>query len=381
MRFKLNPEQRNNALSWAFAGILVLLVYLTIQNFSIVIGLLTALYRILFPFVVGFVIAFLISPLMLRIENQLLVKIKLKKEVKRVLATLSAMIVAFGLLGLFVSIILPQVFDSVNQLLIQLPNYIVTAERFLTNLFNSLNIQDEVSAMLYEISEDILATVANLAREYLPMILNYSLQLANLIFRLLIGIIVAIYIMIDRERFALQFKKLTYALLSEKEADDVIYVTRISSKMFSNFIVGKTIDSFIVGVLCFIGMSILGWPYAILISVVIGVTNMIPVFGPFIGAVPGFFILFIVNPITAFWFLLFVLFLQQLDGNIIGPLILGDSTGLPSLWVMFAIILGGGFFGIIGMFIGVPVFAIIYIIVKSIVKKRLQDKAIEIEEK
>ena len=148
--------------------------------------------------------------------------------------------------------------------------------------------------------------------------------------------------------------------------------------MFNSFIIGKTVDSLIVGVICYIVMLIFGWPYPVLISLIIGVTNMIPVFGPFIGAIPALFLLFIVDPSAALWFALFIIILQQIDGNIIGPLILQDSMGLPSLWIMFAIILGGGFFGLVGMFLGVPVFAVVYVIIKEIVNQRLIDKEIEV---
>ena len=148
--------------------------------------------------------------------------------------------------------------------------------------------------------------------------------------------------------------------------------------MFNSFIIGKTVDSLIVGVICYIVMLIFRWPYPVLISLIIGVTNMIPVFGPFIGAIPALFLLFIVDPSAALWFALFIIILQQIDGNIIGPLILQDSMGLPSLWIMFAIILGGGFFGLVGMFLGVPVFAVVYVIIKEIVNQRLIDKEIEV---
>jgi predicted PurR-regulated permease PerM len=209
------------------------------------------------------------------------------------------------------------------------------------------------------------------------MILNFSWNFVSVLIRTVIGFIVSIYILLDRERFTVQFRKLTYAIFSKKQSERLFEISKLSARMFNSFIIGKTVDSLIVGVICYIFMLIFGWPYPVLISLIIGVTNMIPVFGPFIGAIPALFLLFIVDPSAALWFALFIIILQQIDGNIIGPLILQDSMGLPSLWIMFAIIIGGGFFGLIGMFLGVPVFAIIYVIVKEIVNQRLKDKEIE----
>ena len=156
----------------------------------------------------------------------------------------------------------------------------------------------------------------------------------------------------------------------------LIQLSRLTSRMFNSFIIGKMIDSLIIGVICFIGMLIMRLPFAVLISFIVGLTNMIPVFGPFIGAVPGIFILFIVDPIYSLIFAVFVLLLQQFDGNILGPMILGDQLGLPSLWVMFSIIVGGGMFGILGMFLGVPVFAVLYVVVRGFVSGRLKEKNI-----
>jgi len=154
----------------------------------------------------------------------------------------------------------------------------------------------------------------------------------------------------------------------------LISITHTSNRIFTGFISGKILDSLIIGVLCFIGMSIFNLPMAMLVSVIVGVTNVIPYFGPFIGAIPGALIVFLVDPIKAFWFMLFILALQQFDGNILGPYILGDSIGLPAFWVIFAILVFGSIFGVLGMFIGVPTFAVIYSIIKMWIESRLEKK-------
>lgn len=378
MRYKLKPEQKDQTISLVIAGIIVVSFYFFVQNFPIVRAIISRLLSVMLPFVVGFAIAFLVAPLMNYIEKRLLKEISLSGKIKRRIAALAAMVVAIGLIVLAFLILLPQLVLSINQLINLLPTYISAAESYFNDLIVQLNITPEFRDILISTGIDLIGSWGDIARNYLPLIIGYSWTLVSLVFRILVGLIIALYILLERERFGLQFKKITYAFFPVKDADRLVRLTSISGKTFTNFLVGKTIDSIIVGFLCFIGMTIFGWPYALLISVIIAITNMIPVFGPFIGAIPSIFILFIVNPMYTIWFALFILVLQQLDGNIIGPLILGDSMGLPSLWIMFAIIVGGGFFGIIGMFLGVPVFAIIYVIIKEIVTSRLVKKEIDV---
>ncbi len=379
MRYKLKPEQKDQSISLAIAGISVLSFYFLVQNFPVIRQTISNLLSILLPFVVGFAIAFLVAPLMNYIERRLLKDAKISMKFKRRVAATISMMVAIGIIVLGFYILLPQLVSSVNQLTMLLPNYIIAAEQFFNDWIIALDIRPEVTDILIGSGVDLIATLGDIARTYLPRIIGYTWGFASLILRMLIGLIIALYILLERERFGLQFKKITYAFFLKQDADRLVQLASISGKTFTNFLVGKTIDSIIIGLLCFIGMTIFNWPYALLISVIIGITNMIPVFGPFIGAIPSIFILFIVNPMYTLWFALFILVLQQIDGNIIGPLILGDSMGLPSLWIMFAIIVGGGFFGIIGMFLGVPIFAIIYVIVKEIVNQRLSKKQLEID--
>lgn len=379
MRYKLKPEQKDQSISLAIAGIAVLSFYFLVQNFPVIRQTISNLLSILLPFVVGFAIAFLVAPLMNYIEKRLLKDAKISIKFKRRVAATISMMVAVGIIVLGFYILLPQLVSSINQLTVLLPNYIIAAEQFFNDWIIALDIRPEVTDILIGSGVDLIANLGEIARTYLPRIIGYTWGFASLILRILIGLIIALYILLERERFGLQIKKITYAFFLKQDADRLVQLASISGKTFTNFLVGKTIDSIIIGLLCFIGMTIFNWPYALLISVIIGITNMIPVFGPFIGAIPSIFILFIVNPMYTLWFALFILVLQQLDGNIIGPLILGDSMGLPSLWIMFAIIVGGGFFGIIGMFLGVPVFAIIYVIVKEIVNQRLSKKQLEIE--
>ena len=193
-------------------------------------------------------------------------------------------------------------------------------------------------------------------------------------FNVLIGIIISIYVLMSKEEFIGQSKKLMYALLPGKSANAVIHTVHKSNEIFGGFISGKLLDSLIIGILCFICLSLMKMPYTVLVSVIVGVTNVIPFFGPYLGAIPSAILIMLANPIQGVYFILFILILQQFDGNILGPAILGESTGLSSFWVVFAILVGGGIFGILGMIIGVPAFAVIFYVFRRTVNHILKKK-------
>ena len=202
------------------------------------------------------------------------------------------------------------------------------------------------------------------------------LNIVSEIFNAVIGLIVSIYILFSKETFVRQSKKCVYAVLSARHANMVLHLTTKSNDIFGGFIIGKLIDSAIIGVLCFVGLSILKMPYVMLVSVIVGVTNIIPFFGPYIGAVPSTILIMLANPIQGVYFVIFILLLQQFDGNILGPKILGNSTGLSAFWVIVAILLGGGLFGFVGMVMGVPTFAVLYYIVQMLVNNHLERKSL-----
>ena len=199
-----------------------------------------------------------------------------------------------------------------------------------------------------------------------------SSSIYTLVFQMFVGMIAAFYLLMDKEKFSSQIKKLCYGLFKPKTCEILIYWTRRAHKIFSGFITGKILDSMIIGMFCYAGMVLFRIEYPLLISVIVGVTNIIPFFGPFIGAIPSVLILLIVNPLSALWFLVFILILQQIDGNVIGPFILGDYVGLSPFWIMLAIMVGSGLFGFAGMLLSVPLFALVYAIVRATVEARLK---------
>ena len=333
----------------------------------------STLTGILMPFIYGAVIAYLLKPVCNTIEGFL--RRFIPEKMKGLISALSiALTILLGLLLIYAlcMMIIPQLITSVTTLyytaqrniarFVQWANHVEFIENnqqimdLLNNAYDTLNtsVDNLVKTKLLPSMQNILSGAA-------IGVLNVVTWAKNLV----IGIIVAVYMLASRKRFVQQAKLVLYSVFKPVWAGRIIEEIQYADKMFGGFINGKIMDSAIIGVLCYIGCLIFKFPSALLVSVIIGVTNVIPFFGPFIGAIPATLLILIQNPIKALWFLLFVLVLQQVDGNIIGPKILGNTTGLSSFWVLFAILLFGGLWGFAGMIVGVPLFAVIYDVIKK----------------
>ena len=379
MKVKFSQQTKENAIAFVIAGSILILLYFSILNFHVVKSFFSLAASVLMPFIIGFAAAFLLHPIMMFIETKVLGKVKMKQQTKRKISAGLAMFVMILIVLGFLFLIFPSISDSVIKLSSQIGNYATNAEAIISETIELYPQTADFLTWFFDVGQDTLMDVVDYLKNMIPTILGYSIRLVTAVFDFIIGLIIALYIMFDRERFYTQIKKVAYTLFPVPVVKQFRDLANLSSQMFNSFIVGKIVDSTIIGILCYIGMSLIGFDFALLISFIVGVTNVIPFFGPFIGAVPGVVILFIVNPIDSLWFALFVLALQQFDGNILGPLILGDSMGIPTLYVMFAILVGGGFFGVLGMFLGVPVFSVIYVVVKKVVENQLAKKNIIVE--
>lgn len=335
---------------------------------------------ILAPFVYGGVVAYLLRPLCNTYESFFtdVFPKKLKKTANSVAVGLS---LVTGILVVYALIIMiaPQLYESVLSLWRSLPDKISQFLGWATAVFG----EDEELLHLFNTSSQALyAELETWAQNTLvPYITNIVsaagssvMKVLNFLYDLLIGLIVAVYLLGSRKKFARQSVLLVRSTLKPKWANLFLEEIAFIDRMFGGFIDGKILDSAIIGVLCYIGCLIFNFPNPLLIAAIVGITNVIPFFGPFIGAIPSTFLILIEDPIKALWFVLFVLVLQQLDGNIIGPAILGDRTGLSSFWVLFTIILCGGLWGIVGMIIAVPLFAVIYDTIKRFVRRGLHRK-------
>ncbi|MBO4432915.1 MAG: AI-2E family transporter [Clostridia bacterium] len=342
----------------------------------------TKIISVLSPVIIGLVIAYLVNP-MVRFFDKGILKIigkKAKKPEKAarvadVISVLLAILVfAIVIVGLF-WLVIPQLIDSVSDFVKSLPNNMEKVSDWGKNVLKENKRFQTVFASAIDYGEKWLKTdLAKFASNAAANLASGVLSVMNFLKNFGLGLIFAIYLLFNKDRMVNQSKKMLFALLSEKTVSKILSWLSTSHKVFSGFINGKLLDSLIMGVLCFIGTTILGIPYALLVSVIVGVTNLIPVFGPYIGGVPSALLVLIANPMKGLYFIILVIFLQLLDGNFIGPKILGDKTGLSNFWVMFAIVVGGGLFGVIGMLVGVPAFAVIYYAFVVFVNYKLKKK-------
>ena len=339
----------------------------------------------MYPFIIGFAIAYLLNFILKFYEHTILDNVqgssKLKKGHKRSISLILTYLTAAGIFYLFVHFIVPQLIDSIMGLVNDVPMYVDNATKLFDDVMKETNLSPEYTALIQEQMNKYINIIMDFAKEVIPVVGNTLKMIASSIWNIVLGIIISVYLLIDKEYFFAINRKITCALFSDKMASRIFELTHRTNEIFGKFLSGKIIDSAIIGVLSFVVFSIFKIPYTLLISVIIGVTNIIPFFGPFIGAIPSFIIILFVSPTKALIFLILIFIIQQIEGNIIGPKILGDSIGISAFWILFAILVAGEFMGLVGMIIGVPVFAIIYSVIKEDVEYKLKNKDLPTETK
>ena len=340
-------------------------------------GFLSQLTGILSPFLVGGALAFIQMPIARRVETFLcrtLFRKSLKTRAPRVMSAIFSILVVILFLLIFLNILLPQVITSVNALVKQVTAFVNENDDQINTLLKRAGIISADVDPLNSVWQNILSSVGKYA-DILPRVLRTSYNLVySVVFKTLIGLIVSFYLLIDSKRMSRKCKQICYALLDKEQAERLILWSRKANRLFAGFTTGKIVDSIVVGIICYIVMLLMGLEYPLLISVIIGVTNVLPFFGPFIGAIPSILILAIVNPPSALKFAIFILVLQQLDGNLIGPKILGDYVGISPMLTMAAILIGSGMLGFVGLIIAVPICALIYALIHSYIEGKLVEK-------
>ena len=357
-----------------------------IFNVKEIVQFLKALVNVLQPVLIGIVIAYLLNPIVNFMERRGTVtaqKLKWKKitpnQIRMISVAVTEILAIIVILGIG-SMLMPELINSLGTFIGSLPGYINKIAELLEVLTKNSDsqwiefIENLLNDGSKEISSWINAGVLQNLENFLSYFTTSVIGIAKMALNIMIGVIISVYLLVSKQKFVGQGKKVLYALFYERQANNILEVVRKSHSIFSGFISGKLIDSLIIGVLCFIGMSIMKMPYIPLVSVLVGVTNVIPFFGPYLGAIPSILLILLISPGKGIMFLIFIIILQQLDGNIIGPKILGSSTGLSAFWVIFAILIGSGLFGIIGMIAGVPVFAVIYYLIKTGLEYSLRKK-------
>lgn len=399
MKIKFN----NKYIKWGFTAFMVvacsiLFAYLVFNGKELLHNI-SNLFSLFLPVFVGFIVAYLLTPIVNWIENKILYPIIRKCKAKdihkhkkwvRAVSILFTYILVFLLIYSVIAMMISQIVPSIQNIIANFDLYIKNVTTWLNNL--PLN-NDELygtfatifTKLMVELDKWLTDTVNLILNSFGEFIKTFSLSLINtlgVLWDVIIGFVISVYVLASKETFISQSKKIIYALFERMYANQVLDSLRFTHKTFIGFISGKIIDSLIIGILCFIGTSILQTPYAALVSVIVGITNIIPFFGPYLGAIPSAILILIVdlqNPLNCLYFIIFILALQQFDGNVLGPRILGDSTGLSGFWVIFSITIFGALFGIPGMIIGVPTFAVLYAAVKALINSSLKKKELPVE--
>ncbi len=385
MKFKFDKKY----LYWGITGFLALsgaiLFYYILFHRSNFMGGLDKFITIAMPIIDGFVLAYLFTPILNAIEKKLIKPLykkagiaitpKVKKRM-RACSILATLVVVLLVLYELFALILPEVVRSIQSIIFQFPIYVNNLSNWaLLMLKDNPELEATVDALISQYSAKMLEYVnTNLLPHINEVLKTVSLSVIGVfkaLWNLIIGFIISVYLLGSKEKFAGQAKKIVYAVF-----DEIVSNFRFIHSTFIGFIGGKIVDSIIIGIICFVCTSVIGTPYSILVSVIIGVTNVIPFFGPWIGGIPSALLVLMVDPKQALYFGILIIFIQQFDGNILGPKILGDSTGLSGFWVIFSITIFGGLFGVLGMIVGVPIFAVFYAGVKSLVNRVLHKKSL-----
>ena len=389
---------------WGVTAFLViaasLAFFYTLFKFNSILKGISNTLHIMRPIIYGMVLAYLLTPIVNGVERKILTpawtklgrdpKLPKTKKLHRAISIVFTVVMLIVLLYLFFASIIPQLMQSIQTLVTQFPVYTENFQDYINKILTrNPELQTTVNTLLSsynsEIENILTSKLLPMLNEFISKlsgnILSSLLSVVSTLWNLIIGLIVSIYLLSGKEHFAAQSKKTIYSIFSREKSNKLISTVMFIKHTFGDYLSGKMIDSLIIGLICFIGMTCLQLPYVLLISVIVGVTNIIPFFGPYLGAIPSALLILMVEPKQAFVFIIFILILQQFDGNFLGPKILGDSTGLTSFWIIFAITLFGGYFSVLGMAIGVPVFAVLYAGIRSLIHLSLKKKGLSYQTK
>ncbi|NLW41021.1 MAG: AI-2E family transporter [Tissierellia bacterium] len=379
MKVNWNTKYTTIAVYAFIVAVLSIVFYLIASEVSLFKIQVNKYLSIFQPIITGCIMAYLFNFILEFFEKWILSKLfsvdKNKKLIRIIGIILTYLVVAL-LFYLFLKFVLPQLISSIMGLVNDIPGYFTA----ITNKINEITSDFYIDEAYYDIIlskwNEFVEYIIGFATDLVPKLGNLTKTIISSIWNIVLGIIVSIYLLLDKERFKALSKKIVVSIFSEKNANRIMELVRRIDHIFGRFLSGKILDSTIIGILTFIVLKIVNMPYVLLVSFIVGITNIIPFFGPFIGAIPSFFIIFFVSPVKGFWFLVIILIIQQIDGNIIGPKILGDSLGISAFWILFSLLVAGKLFGLVGMVVGVPLFVFIYSIIKDVVEYRLDKKGL-----
>lgn len=376
---EINKKFKENLL----LGTYLIILYFLLLNIKWVTTALGNILGIISPFITAFAMAFVLNLPMKFFENKVFNFLDKEKSsfirgLKRPLSILATFITVIGFIVALILFVVPQLAASLSTLLDAVPGYMESFEKLLNQYLSSTEILQNIYNTLMNTWQELLKYFANFLSTSLTGILNTTVSITSGLINFILSLVLTIYMLASKETLIHQIKKILYAFLNNSIVDKILRVGRLTNTTFAKFITGQCIEAVILGALCFLGMTIFKMPYSLLISVLIGVTALIPVFGAFIGTIPAVFLILIINPIQALWFVVFILCLQQFEGNIIYPRVVGNSVGLSAIWVMLAMLVGGSTLGLIGMLIGIPLFSVAYQLISDYTNKRLNKKEVKL---
>ena len=380
MKFEFNKTYTTIALYALAVLVLTIFLALAIFNIGAIWGVARSIVGFAQPFVYGVAFAFLLNPLVRLFDDRLLPRVftggKLRRTHSRAISLVLTYLIAIATIVFFIATAIPQIIASMFNLIDNIGVYVDMLEGVYAQVMSYIRSLEQASAIevligtvlarIMDVIDSMFDQTGDFATTLVVRALAATQYAAGVMLDMFLGVIASIYLLASRERLLAQLNKLTRSILPDRSYALAREIALDSNRILSGFVVGRIIEALLVGALCFVGMSILRLPYAVFISVIIGAFNVIPFFGPFIGAIPSFIIIYVESPIQAVWFALFMLILQQFDMNYLGPKIVGDTVGISAVWVLFSILFFGRMWGLLGMFIGVPLFAIMYQLVKRV---------------
>ncbi len=358
-----------------------ILLYLGIKNIGAVLAFLSNVIKILMPFILGVLFAYVLNILMSFFERKMLYKLDNSKKhflrkTKRPLAILLTFLTVILFFTGIMNFVVPQLSQNIATLARKIPDYIKSVEYYINDKIDALNLRGDFWNTVNQNWNEIINKTSQFISKAVTGIFILTVGLTNTIIDFFLSLIITIYILSAKEKLIRIIKKLIYAFLPERTSARILDIGSQANKTFQGFIAGQLTEALILGVLVFIGMLIFRFPYALLCSTIIAVTAIIPIFGAWIGIVLSAFIVFMAEPSKTLWFILFIIILQQIEGNLIYPRVVGSSIGLDGLWVLFGLVVGGSLFGIVGMLLGIPAFAVLYAIIRRVTNRRLKEKNI-----
>lgn len=386
--FQINHKYMSICRYAIFVIFCAILLYIIVSHWGQTIGFLKNMLQVLTPFLIGVLFAYFLNPLVDRIDGLFQKRIVKGKapRLTKILSMILAYVIVLGFIIIAFVFVVPQIGASIRELTEKIPGMYASVAKELSHLekrfpelekqFPSINWKD-FNQQLASTIPNFLEYGTTFLGSLVPMVYSFSVSVVKMVINILLGLFISIYMIYSKNSFRFEAKRVVYALFPEEKGDAICTTFRECNDIFGAFLISKAIDSLIIGCLCCIIMTILDLPYAVLLSVIVGITNMIPYFGPFVGAVPGVLIYLCTNWELAIVFAIMILILQQFDGLILGPRLLGQSTGLSPIWVIFAITVGGAYFGFVGMFIGVPVVAVIAHLCNKFITNRLRGRKIK----